>query len=100
MPWRSTTFAASKGKPLATVGSGLFERNLDLGKTARRRRVHWRSNLRESSPDELPATLAEDDNRDSSIGQPLLVFNVSIGCEEQLKSGSFGRVKEFAVLKG
>src|SRR5947209_4956477 len=94
------TFAASKGKPLAIVGSGLFERNLDLGKTARRRRVHCRSNLRKPGPDELPTSLAEDDDRDSPSGQLLLVSNVSIGGEEELKSGSFGCIEKFAVLKG
>jgi hypothetical protein len=41
--------------------------------------------------------LAEDHDRNSPTGQVLLVANVSISREEQLKSGGFGCVEKLAV---
>jgi hypothetical protein len=84
-------------RPAPSVRAKLFERDRNLGETARRRRVHRCGNFRKPGPDEPPAALAEDHDRDSPIGQVLLVANVSISREEQFKSGRFGCVEEPAV---
>ncbi len=84
--------ASYSGRPTGSVN-----RNLDLGDAAWRgcsygRRYRWKP-----VPDEPPSALTEDDDRDLSMRQILLVAHVSIRREEHIESRSFCGVQQFAV---
>ncbi|MEO7888717.1 MAG: hypothetical protein ABIW19_01825 [Vicinamibacterales bacterium] len=74
-------------------GGRVRQRDVNLNKATGSGRGHGRSDLRQSHTYQLPAGFAEDDDRDPSRAQILLVAKISIGRDEHVEPGSLCRIE-------
>jgi hypothetical protein len=71
----------------------------DLDKRARLRGVDGSRYALNVDLDKRPSRLSYDHDRKLSRGEILLVRNVLVGCDQQLKARGFCRRQQLAVLK-
>jgi hypothetical protein len=94
-------FPASAGTiPLAASdrrSTGLW--NLDLCVTARRGGVHGGDDARDMNPNERPACLPKDHDRDSATGKILLAANLLVRCHQQLEARRLCSVEQLPILE-